>query len=473
MSRPVDDDQVVVSVGLDALGGIVIEGGPDSVLGAQAVDVGDLARWWVDPVDPTRLVRVTLADAAEAGWLLDELLGPGAGAAIVAAAGRAARGEAGLTATIRPTQVAHDVGRLGLLLWLEDGSPLPLDQGLLDAEIATILRTLPGESNAGQARRRARAAMETAMALLPGLSDGDSDPDPAIALGIHRMAGALLAVALPTAAEVRGLVRLVTAADSARIGSGRSGGMDADLMALFRSEVIATSLGDELIERRQVTTEARYHVDWRMVPRGALNTDEGTIRARWTTGVRGVEVSVSARRGAPPIPLFVRVVPADGTAPIALTPLRFDPSLTAYLATIDVRPLTPGDRVDVYSASASEPPLSSPAALRQAAALRCAARAFSAMRLAAGATGESSTILWKSAADDWLEWMQQHSGETGPAAARDRDIVLSALARCQAQLGSAQARRTAGRRSDSTIEPDWTDPAAAMSLAEGRLVGLL
>lgn len=139
-------DGIQVRVRRDELDGTIIDAGPDSVLGVQPVEPVDGVQVWVDPLDPARLVRVTCTDVAESGWFLDELLGHGASAEITATP------EAGGVATVRPTQVALDVGRLGLLLWLEDGSPLPLDQGLLDAEIASAVRAFPGAGAAAEVR---------------------------------------------------------------------------------------------------------------------------------------------------------------------------------------------------------------------------------------------------------------------------------------------------------------------------------
>lgn len=483
MTRSARDPGIRVEIGRDALDGVIIEAGPDSVLGLQPVDLADMVEVFVDPLDPARLVRATCADIDESAWLLDELLGHGAAAAVADAENGPADRR---FAIVQPTEVARDVGRLGMLLWLSDTSPLPLDQGLLDAELAAAFHAMPGAPAAEQARRLGRSALPTAVALGADLGDGTSDPPSTLADSVFRVAGALLAVAAPTSADLQALVELATSARSAAAAATVRRDMDADLLRLFDSEAAATTWDADLV-RAGGLRERRFSIDWRVVPRGVLDSREGTIRVTWTPGEPGVNVRVpeypvagglriaagGSRTATDAVPLLVRVVPADGTAPRALTPLRYMPESASYHAVLDIETLSDGDRVDVFSAAASVAPLLGPAAEQRAAGLRCAARALTAMRLAPAAPPAQAPALWRSAADEWMEWLTQHLEPDGEHGDRDRDVVFGALARCQRGLGSPLADRTAARRRDPGTEPLWSDPAAALSLAEGRLLGFI
>lgn len=463
MSRPTDGAARRVRIRRDDLDGTIIEAGPDSVLGVQPVDVVDAAQVWVDPLDPARLVQVRCPDPAEAAWFLDELLGAGAAVAIVAADAQT---------SLTPTQVARDIGRIGLLSWLADSSPLPLDQGLLDAELAAAIRAFPGPAAAEQARHHARAALPAALDLAAQFADGAVRPHPAMSRAAYRVAGALLACAAPDDEQAGSLARLAVAARSARTAAAALGDIDRNLVALLESETAPVEWGSSR-DRPGARRQARFSVDWRVVPRGILDTRDGTIRVDWTVGRPGVAVSVAGRPGAPEVPLFARVLPADGSGPVGVTALRFDPGADAYRATVGLDGLADGDRVDVFSASASVAPLRGRAAEQHAAGLRCAARAYSAQRLASMAPVSVAPTLWRSAAGDWTEWLTQYSAPASPTADRDRDVVLSALARCQEFQGMSAARRTSARRTDPNVEPDWSDPSASLSLAEGRLLGLV
>ncbi len=465
MTGPADETGIRVRVYRDELEGTIIDAGPDSVLGVQPVGVVDAVQVWVDPLDPARFVRVTCADVSESGWFLDELLGHGAFAAISAASR-----VPDAAATVRPTQVARDIGRLGLLLWLEDCSPLPLPQGLLDAEIASAVRAFPGATVAAEVHVRCRAAMPAVLELATELTDGSVQPSAGLAKAAYLVAGTLLGSGSPDEEQARTLIRLAAAARSAGAAIAAGGDIDTTLLALFESAAAAIDWGGSWTPASAI--ERRFSVDWRLVPRGVLDTREGTIRVGDAEG-HGLAVSVSATPGADEVPLFARILPADGADPIAVTPLRLDAPTTSYRGIVPVDALSDGDRVDVFSASATVAPLRGSDAQRQAAALRCAARAYGAMRLAMSASPGQAPVLWRSAAGDWTEWLADHAATNAATAARDRDVVLGALARCQRNLGLPAARRTAARRTDPGTEPVWADPAGALSLAEGQLLGLV
>lgn len=462
MTVPTSSAEVRVSIRRDELDGTIIDAGPDSVLGVQPVNPVDGVQVWVDPLDPARLVRVSCVASDESGWFLDELLGHGAATAINVAR------ETGGRAAVRPTRAYQDVGRLGLLLWLEDCSPLPLDQGLLDAEIASAMRGFPGAVT--QVHVRAAAALPSMVALAGELADGSVQPPPALARVAFAVAGTLLGSGSPDEEQTRALVRLASAARSADSAIPAAVDIDDELLALFDSAAVSADWDASWSRANDV--EQRFSVDWRVVPRGVLDTREGTIRVRRSHRGPSLLIEVAATRGAPEVPLFARILPGDGADPVAVTRLRPDLTTASYRAVLPVGALSNGDRVDVFSASASVAPLRGRPAEQQAAALRCAARAFSAMRLAEAAPTRAQA-LWRSSADEWTEWLTAHAMVKDATAVRDRDVALSALARCQRSLALPAVSRTLERRADPRTEPAWTDRTLDLTLAEGRLLGLV
>lgn len=467
MTEPADGEIRAV-IEFDPLGGVVVDAGPDSVLGAQPVDLMEGFRVWIDPIDPARVLRVECTEVTEHAWFVDELFGSGAAQAILVGVG----GDQGVT--LRPTEVASDVARIGLLLWLEEHSPLPLDQGLLDAELAAAFDAVPGELAAEEVKRRATAALPTVLELGARVTSGAGDIHPTAAIMARQIASTLLASVDLSADQAQAMVWLAAAATAAHTASEVTEDLDANLLVLFDSATAATTWTAGVDASGDIH-ERRFSVDWCVVPRGALDPRDGTIRARWRPGEQEVTVTVAALAGGEPLPLLVRVLRAGIVDPDTVTQLLHNPETETYRAVlVNIDGLTDGDRVDVFSAAASVAPLVGLEQERQAASLRCAARALTAMRLAAATRStERAATLWKSAADDWLEWLSEFGSQGNDRAQRDRNLVLSGLARCQRQLGSPMATRTASRISDLTVEPSWAVRPAAASLAEYRLLGLV
>lgn len=320
-------------------------------------------------------------------------------------------------------------------------------------------------------RDRARAAMSSVLALSDVLANGAVRPPPSLARVVFSVAGVVLGCGSPDDTEARALVRLAGAARAAvAADAAANGDLDDELLALFDSS-------EDLVDWEASWAPAgdidqRFSIDWRVVPRGVLDTREGTIRVRRSRTESHLLLEVAAIPGASEVPLFARIVPGDGADPVAVTRLRFAPETASYRGILPVSGLADRDRVDVFSASASIEPLRGRSAERRAAALRCAARGFTAMRMATAAPIHART-LWRSSADEWTEWLTEHVTANTVTTARDRDVVLAALARCQRQLGSPAALRTLGRRVDPGTEPVWADPSLDLSLAEGRLLGLV
>lgn len=354
-----------------------------------------------------------------------------------------------------------------MLLWLEDCSPLALDQGLLDAEIALAMRAFPVGADR---QARARAAMPAVLNLAHELADGTVQPPPMLARAAFGVAGALLGSGSPDEEQTRALIRLAGAARSAGAAIAGPVDIDIELLALFDSAVAAAHW--EATWAPTTAVEMRFSVDWRLVPRGVLDSREGTIRVTRDVGQTGLPVTVVAIPGTPEVPLFARILRRDSNESVAVAPLRLDAVTASYRAVLPADELSDGDRVDVFSASSTVAPLRGRLAEQQAAALRCAARGFSAMRLATAAP-DRSPALWRSSADEWTEWLTEHATANEATAERDRDVVLAALARCQGRFGSPAASRTLARRTDPRTEPSWADPTLDLSLAEGRLLGLV
>jgi len=467
------DDPIGVHLGVTEIDGVELSGGPDGPAGVVCVEIVDGFRVHVDPIDPARFVRVESDRPGRTGWLLDELLGAGTAHAV-------AHGRGPQEREVRPTDAWRDVARLGLLLWLEEHSPMDFDQHLLDAEIAAAYDLIPGERARRETRRRAERAVDTIVGLGRSLRDGTEPLPPAAALVVARAAGAAIA-SVPglSAASVRALTEADLAASAAAAAVAAGMTIDEEAVGLLGASTERATAWNVQVAAPGADRLRRFSVDWRLVPRGVLDIGENTIVARWLADGEAISIGVAAGPAADVAdePLAARVLRGSGEV-VVVARLELDRRVGAYWATVQVPGgLGTDDRIDVYSPVASIAPLRGPVELARAEGIRYAARGLSLMRLAlAAADSPASVGLWETAAGEWSTWLESADAYSpgDQLRRRDRDVVQAAVARCFEGAGQpGPARRGRQRVADPTTVPRWDDPSAAVSLAELGLLGVL
>ncbi len=343
----------------------------------------------VDPTDPDGVPAATVYEPDQAGEIVAALYGDDAAEALD-------RNDSA-TVPLADSAARETACRLGVLRWLLDNRPLPLDNALLDLEAAVTAAELPG-AGGEQVDTDERVATFAEMARRirndPGLPLADELLDLFERASIHVPRSEADAV-LAAFAHERALLKA-----RQRFGSATLTAADLAWLAAQLRPATASHLGEQDDPRAA-------SLDWVRVPSGLLPAAEGTVTFR-LPGATGspVEVDVAPpprvrphpaipRLDSPQVPIvaslrsFAWPLPlasgslqrrADGgwSGQLPITPDALELALSAPLLDVDVR--------------AAQVPWSSPNRRRhrESAARRWAGRGFALRRLAA--FGGSPTV---------------------------------------------------------------------------------
>ncbi|MES2169246.1 MAG: hypothetical protein V4479_00780 [Actinomycetota bacterium] len=363
--------EVQVAIAAGGYASVIAPGGIDGPLGSSPVRLSDGVTIWIDPLHPERFYRLD-AFALEEGshGLLGDLVGAGA-AALIGEAADCAVWERPFEPTTTTLELAEDrwrgIARLGFLLWLEDYAVLPLDQGDFDIEIGLLaheLAPLGTEQLAGERFDRAYPKLLTRAREL--VADDGVDwmtDDDLVARALEIAEAAYLPdISESESAELQSLARDL----SARTAAARAAG-DIDFDTVFL-ELAGDSIqpashagaggGDD--ETRTDT------VDWNLVVRNALSTDEDTVSWRWVgSPTQRIEVRVAAApRGLPgraiSRSLMFGVTTSSGGEYLAAGALEYSATENEYVGQchLDHRPAT-GEHVQVYAVNSLRAPAGS------------------------------------------------------------------------------------------------------------------
>ena len=394
----------------------------------------------VDPADPDGPLHAVLDDPDEALPAVAALFGPAVVEVVADLA--AAGGEAGRAVDPRaveavPGPLDDAVRRVGLCRWLAHHSPDGLPEALLDVEwgVAGAADGLsPATADEAAARLAARAADVVELSRL--LREPDLSTPPAGLPGLLTRAvvaaGDVVALGDPVRADLEHEREL--GAVLGRLGLSGGARTWADLAALpvigSRALQGATDMGPDAPEE-----ERRASVDWRLVPRGVLDSAEDTVV--WTVQDDDLTVSVrAAATGADHRGLGFRVYAAGFPLPVARAALRRSPDGRAFTGRVRLRPGTVGPLdVDVYDTTSPRPARLGIVGTA-ARAVRWSTRAVTLIRIGgvvSGTDGEAAEAL------------QVAQGLHGQVAAEHPDPVERAWARRREARCAALRRAVLGR----------------------------
>lgn len=372
----------------------------DGPLGLTPVALAGSVTVWVDPLRPESVLRIDAFPLDDDTFAVLELLvGAPLATALVDAAASTVTGDPVDEVTV---DVALDpqfwplVTALGFLLWLEEYATAPLSQGDLDLEIAVLAGRLSplgtGDLATERLERSALHLVDRVEASPDGLAPLLVD---ALGVAVH---GYLDDLGEARVAELASLT--VSATELLRVSD--------DVLTLLRQPSPSTSrvlaAVADVVEPAPEAPRS-FSVDWRLVPRNALDTTEGTVTARWTDGARLEITALAAPRGREAHTLMAGVRPSDGTDYRVSGPLSLVEG--AYTGSIPLgAPLAGDDVVEVFSVLSSVAPAVGAQRI-QLAAVREATRALLAERVPdeTGAFSprslgaEVATAHWREAAD--------------------------------------------------------------------------
>jgi hypothetical protein len=390
-------------------------------LGTAIVSLAAGVDVWVDPLEPSRFIRVQAQPLEpEANSVLESLLGASAAAEIGVAAGSAVYGT-----EYAPTEVEaelddtvwQNLSSLGFLQWMEQYSTLPLGQSDFDIEIGVRASRLGTLGLWDVATERLQRSLVQLVQLARGVDAADGSMT-AESAGIVRDA---LEIALDDQSleldvvgedEVRRLsARISATADAlahedhalSRELSGLSLEGAPELAALVSPAKVAVHAGAS-------ADEAAVHVDsvnWNRVPRDILDSDDNTVESNWVDDeIPRLEVSVQPSSGAVLTGRFSRSLMFEVVSDVSQTefvaaPLDYDETVNRYIGACYLeRPLGQGERVEVYSVLSSLEPAFGVQHV-ELTAQRSAIRAYLAERLpyADGAIRRNARALWTDAGD--------------------------------------------------------------------------
>lgn len=338
------------------------------------------AEVYVDPTAPDLPPPLVVHDL-DAAYAALELLH---GAPVAAAAARVGAGGPAETASASAGPAAAPVRELCLLRWLEANSPDQLSRPVLDLEFgvaAAAAADVLAESEEQAARHRLLRHTPLTVALAERLGDPVAVPT-----RLRALVGAALAAtaaALPLGSPHERAVHDEWAVDRWRRASDEELRLSWPQLRLRpelgRRDLVAAMDGDPGDPARGVGS-----VDWQQVPRGLLDTAEDTVS--WELDAAGIRVAVRARPGPAAEGadrLAFRVYDAGTPFPVALGRLRPSDDGRLYTGSAPLLGPTPTDvTVDVHDTRIAGPPRVGLDGVT-ATGLRWAARAVSALRLAA------------------------------------------------------------------------------------------
>ncbi|MBT2468196.1 hypothetical protein J7E97_09975 [Streptomyces sp. ISL-66] len=367
--------------------------------------------------------------------------------------------------------VWEDVARLGTLLWIEQWSPLPLDRGLLDIDIAaasSACRALGTEELAAVRYHRCGSRLlEIGERLEKGLGLSTA---PELCTALINAPNYLWN--LPDA-EAKRLGSLATAANAAHPGGG-------GILSTEAADVLKRlGINGGMSALDGAAPEQTFSVDWHMVPPGVLDPRDDTINVAYdaemlTVMVRAAHAAPSTEQ-QPATRLKFRVLTCDGRT-AASGDLALDPERGYYMGRIaQAQALAVGAVVDVFADGPRVPP---PTKDRGRACIRRgAAWALALERLAAAGSDSASQELWREAATRWRRVTADLEGVQAKEEYRSwKHTAVNHQAACWNRAGqpeqAKQARSGLPGDQESSGEPQ-TASEGRPSLAELALVGAL
>lgn len=437
----------------------------DGPLGATPVQLAGGVTVWVDPLSPSRFVRVDAAPF-ESGTqeVLTTILGAAA-AALLSTAADSAVWDTNFADAVVPVDLSEplwsEITRLGFLLWLEEYSFLPLDQSDLDIEIGLIASRIGNLGTWDLADERMSRAQPHLVSQVKALAAGDAPLTPSSNILIDALDAALSnhLEELPVSqrAELEGiLTTLQSRFDSAEIPAWSIGEHAA---ASWENLALAAGLSAE------APSAQRNSVDWRRVPRNYLAVEENTIESVWTAEESPrLDVSVSAspdsiQNGRVAHSLMFSVTSESTRDSIVAGPLRFDDDRGTYSGMCHLeKPLQPGDHVEVYSVLSELSPAFG-AHRDQLLGVREATRGFLTERLP-GSNGEftSTALMLDATAQYWRR--AANAFQLASYRSEDREADLERQRTCQARANGLMQIKAGAPASD------WIATLPALALAE-------
>ena len=429
---------------------VLVGASPAAPAGAGLVrlDGADLLLDSTAPDEPPHLRVFDLDDALTAVELLH-------GPAVAAAAERVADGgpaEAVPVDTVAEGGVAAVVRELALLHWLERHSPDLLPAGLLDLGVGTAAAVLDdlladGERADAADRLRRRAGLVVELSGL--LRDAPSPPPAGLGALVDAAVTATAAV-LPHDSPLHDaltheteLARAVHALGGVRPDWTVLTSMPGVGDRLVAGAVHAGRGDDDDEDERRVAS-----VDWLQVPRGVLDTAEGTVN--WSLSDGAVTVAVRALPGgAPATGLAFRLYGGALMLPIAAGGLRLAPGGTEYVGSAVLHgPPVGALTLDVHDPVSARPPrLGEDRATAEG--LRWAARAVTALRLA-GPSGAADPAARGAVTQAARLFRRVAAGH--PRAAQ-QELAARRQARCYALLRAVLGRT--GDRELPRLDARW------------------
>lgn len=448
-----------VQVHRDPDGEAVLVGTPPAGpagLGAVALTGSQL---YVDPCAPDDPPYAVVEDAAESSSALEAVYGQALAATVAGA------GDGTVTVGLGPAHAT--VRTIGLVRWLDSHTPDLLPTALLDVQFGVAVADL-GEladeflQDEGEDRLRRHSGLVLALSRglrepgsrLPGLTDlisgavarlahvlpadhphqRELEHEDELAEALHVLGGAHLTP------DWTALLELPELGGRELLGAAHAGGPDA-----------------------APGVDRAASVDWHQVPRGLLDSAEGTVRWSVAGGdPRTVRVAVRAAAGAPDSTrLAFRVYAPDFPIPVAVGTLRRSADRSEFTGdAVLVMPTAGPLTVDVHDALDTRPPRLGPDAVL-ARGTRWAARGVTALRLggsapaaldaARGALEEAGGLFSEAA---------QTLTRTGP-----RELARRREARCDA-LVRAVLLRGGHHRMASAMAGPWDPLPGSVTTAD-------
>jgi hypothetical protein len=368
-----------VPIRLDSSGALLIGESPAAPAGVGIVLLRG-AEAFIDPTAPESPTHLAVHDVDEAADVVAQLHGNAA----ARAAARVAAGGPTETVASESTADTAAVIELGLLRWLDTTSPDRLSAGLLDLQRGVAAATagdLLAEAEAEAAERGSIRWAGLAVDVARRLRDRRAAAPSGLA--------ALLGRAVPALFEVLPMNHpryddLLHEEEVARALTALGEGVRLDWSELEllpgvgeRAVSAAAHLGEDDVG-------SFASVDWHQVPRGLLDTAEGTVSWTLRAGAQP-HVTVAARaapRARRDAGLAFRLYGGVWPVPIAFGPMALSADGTAFTGDAPVvgtpeEPLT----MDICAAQDARPPRLGVDAVN-ARANRWAVRAVTALRLA-------------------------------------------------------------------------------------------
>ncbi|MFE7930383.1 hypothetical protein ACFU6S_16905 [Streptomyces sp. NPDC057456] len=472
MTTAADPMSVMLTLQVEEDGAVRVSGSSKGLSGCAAVPLAGQTIVVVDPADLRAPARIAVRDLDEGSWVLRPLLGETAFRKLGALVRERAPGKV-MQEHVSTTlgAVWEDVAWLGTLLWIEEWSPLPLDRGLLDIDIAAAscaCRALGTEELAAVRYRRCSSRL---LELGEKLAEGQIlETAPGLCSALINAPNYLWNLPDADAKRLDSLVATAKAVDPEGVG----------VPPIEAAEVLKRlGVNDGMSTLDGASPEETFSVDWHMVPPGVLDPRDDTIKVAY--GDEMLTVKVRAAHLTPSTQLATRLkfrvlTRAGETA--ASGDLALDAKSGYYKGHIaQAQALAADTVVDVFAAGPGVPPPTKDRGLARI--RRGAAWALSLERLASTGSDSASQELWREAAAHWFRVTTDLEQVRTKEECRSwKRTAVNHQAACWSRAGEAEKAKQAQARSglpgdqESSGEPQ-TGSAGRPSLAELALVGAL